>query len=177
MKFAVLLEDIAAQLFEIADQLWSDGMSGLFGGAYVGTEKRRVRKLYLAATAIYLIVSAIRDKEDLDAAGRRLIEQHIEHYINSRFDFDCELVEPMGSYLTTHDMSVADLVKEIVDEIDVAFVTTQTFESVPYTEIVSILGDQVETEHMYRFSRTTLMRFYIDIKKSNNIEGMVVVVI
>jgi len=181
MKFAVSLEDIAAQLFEIADQLWSgreEGhMDGFLGGEYRGTEKRRVQRLFLSAVTIYLIFSAIRDKEDLDQQTKRQIQLHIEEYINTRFDVDNEWIEPVGSYLSSHDMSVETLAKEILDEIDIAFITTQTFESNPYIEIVSVLGDQVEPDYMYRFSRTSRIRFYIDVSQPNNIEGMVVVVI
>lgn len=177
MKFAVLLEDMSAQLFEIADQLWSDGIEGLFGGDYQGTEKTRVRKLYLSAVAIYLIFTAIRDRETLDSATYRQIQLHIEEYINTRFDKDGSWVEPVGSYLASNDMGVEQLAKEIMDEIDVAFITTQAFESNPYLEIVTIIGDQVEPEYMYRFSRTSRIRFYIDIYQPNSISGMVVVVI
>lgn len=181
MKFAVSLEDIAAQLFEIADQLWAGRelghMDGFLGGDYTGTEKRRVHKLYLSAVTIYLIFSAIRDKETLDQQTMRQIQLHIEEYINTRFDKDCEWVEPVGSYLTSHDMSVETLAKEILDEIDIAFISTQSFESNPYIEIVSVLGEQVEPDYMYRFSRTSRIRFYIDVNQPNNIEGMVVVVI
>lgn len=177
MKFAVSLADIAAQLFEIADQLWSDGIEGILGGDYVGTEKRRVQKLYLAAVAIYLTFTAIRDKESLDARTLRQIQEHIEGYIIKHFDKQCEWVEPIGSYLSTHDMSVEALAKEILEEIDVAFITTQTFESNPYIEIVSIMGDQVDPDYMYQFSRTSMIRFYIDVNQPNKIEGMVVAVI
>lgn len=177
MKFAVSLEDISAQLFEVADQLWSDGMEGLFGGDYVGTEKTRIWKLFITSVTYYLVFVAIRDRETLDKTTRRQIQYHIEEYINVRFDKDWTWIEPVGEYLTSHDMSVEQLADEILEEIDEAFITTQAFESHPYLEIVSLMGDQVEPEYMYRFSRTSRIRFYIDICRPNSISGMIVVVI
>lgn len=184
MKCAVQLGDIAEQLLEITDQL-TDDMSeySIFEFGYTDDGRLaevRLRKLTIMAATIYLTINAVRVSEEIDDTSSELICRHIEQVLNDAFIRTSEgtpyYVFPIGDYLDDHGLTAKDLAYEIYTAIHEAFLVTESFDSVPYQEIVSYFMEIPEDIELYDFTLTEQFRYRLGVNPDGRVRGLMVIV-
>lgn len=183
MKFVVLLTDISEQLLEITDQISSELLHySIFNVGYKDDEniaQVRLRKLTIMSVMIYLTITAVRVSEEMDETTERIVTTQIEHVINDTFirstDGTPYHVYPIIDYLDEYNLTSADLAIELYDAINDSFLSTETFDSAAYQEIVSYFMDIPDDIDLYDFTLAERFRYRLGANADGRIRGLMVI--